>query len=52
VPPGRYDMVVRKRVSDNPTPLLVPVGTFVQDVVIILAPFTGEYKEGKSRRPY
>jgi len=38
--------------GDKPTPLLVPDGTFVEDVVITLTPFTGEYKEGKSRRPY
>jgi len=35
-----------------PQPLEVAQGTFVEGVRIVLEPFTGEYKEGKSRRPF
>ena len=38
--------------GDNPTPVSVTEGEFVTDIKIVLAPFTGEYKAGKSRRPY
>ena len=36
----------------EPTPLKVTEGSFVEDIKIVLSPFTGTYKEGKSRRPY
>ena len=36
----------------EPTPVAVADGAFVEGVEIILTPFTGTYKEGKSRRPY
>lgn len=38
--------------GDDPTPVSVSEGEFVTDVEIVLTPFTGEYKAGKSRRPY
>jgi hypothetical protein len=38
--------------GETPTPVSVSKGTFVTDVKIVLTPFTGEYKAGKSRRPY
>jgi len=38
--------------GDTPAPLQVKDGSFVEDVVITLTPFTGTYKPGKSRRPY
>ncbi len=36
----------------EPTPVKVADGAFVEGVRIVLTPFTGTYKEGKSRRPY
>lgn len=36
----------------TPQPLTVAKGSFVEGVSIVLEPFTGEYKEGKSRRPF
>jgi hypothetical protein len=36
----------------TPTPVSVSKGKFVTDIKIVLTPFTGEYKAGKSRRPY
>ncbi|PLX74271.1 MAG: hypothetical protein C0615_09595 [Desulfuromonas sp.] len=36
----------------EPTPVNVDEGQFVEGVEIVLTPFTGTYKEGKSRRPY
>lgn len=38
--------------GDNPQPVTVAEGRFVEDVRIVLTPFAGEYKAGKSRRPY
>jgi hypothetical protein len=38
--------------GDIPTSISVSKGTFVTDIKIVLTPFTGEYKAGKSRRPY
>lgn len=38
--------------DDTPTPVSVAKDEFVTDIKIILTPFTGEYKAGKSRRPY
>jgi hypothetical protein len=35
-----------------PQPVTVVEGAFVEKVKIVLTPFTGEYKQGKSRRPY
>jgi len=37
--------------NETPTPVEVKEGTFVEDIRIVLTPFTGTYKEGKSRRP-
>jgi len=37
--------------GDTPTPVMVDDDQFVEDVRIVLTPFTGVYKEGKSRRP-
>ncbi len=37
--------------GDEPTPVTVTQGGFVENLKIELTPFTGEYKEGKSRRP-
>jgi len=37
--------------DDAPMPVTVEDGRFVEGVRIVLTPFTGEYKEGKSRRP-
>jgi len=36
----------------EPMPIKVLEGKFIEDVKIVLTPFTGTYKEGKSRRPY
>jgi hypothetical protein len=36
----------------TPQPMQVPKGTFVEGVRIVLEPFAGEHKEGKSRRPF
>lgn len=38
--------------GDAPQPVAVVKGEFVEQVKIVLTPFTGEYKQGKSRRPY
>ena len=38
--------------DDTPTSVSVSKDEFVTDIKIILTPFTGEYKAGKSRRPY
>jgi len=38
--------------GDQPKPLAVKKGSFVEDVTLVLTPFTGTYKPGKSRRPY
>jgi len=38
--------------GDQPQPLTVKKGTFIEDVTLVLKPFEGEYKPGKSRRPY
>lgn len=38
--------------GDQPTPITVEKGKFVEGIDIELEPFAGEYKEGKSRRPY
>jgi hypothetical protein len=38
--------------GENPQPVAVAEGQFVEQVRIVLTPFSGEYKEGKSRRPY
>ncbi|PLY01581.1 MAG: hypothetical protein C0623_05265 [Desulfuromonas sp.] len=36
----------------DPAPITVSKGAFVKEIEIVLTPFTGTYKEGKSRRPY
>ncbi len=36
----------------EPTPVAVADGSFTEGIKITLTPFTGDYKEGKSRRPY
>jgi hypothetical protein len=38
--------------DETPIPVSVTKGQFVSEIKIILTPFTGEYKAGKSRRPY
>ncbi len=38
--------------GEQPTPLQVLKGRFLEDVDLVLTPFSGEYKPGKSRRPY
>lgn len=38
--------------GDTPTPVSVTQDEFVTDIEIVLTPFSGEYKAGKSRRPY
>lgn len=38
--------------GETPQPVQVQQGQFVENIRIILTPFTGEYKQGKSRRPY
>ena len=37
--------------GETPTPIAVEKGAFVEDVVIEMHPFVGEYQAGKSRRP-
>lgn len=37
--------------DSEPQPLQVEEGTFVEDIQIVMTPFDGEYKPGKSRRP-
>ncbi len=37
--------------SAEPQPLNVEKGSFIEDVEIVMTPFSGEYKPGKSRRP-
>lgn len=44
-PYGRYGGV-------EPQPVQVQAGRFIEDVRIVLEPFTGEYEPGKSRRPF
>lgn len=38
--------------GNQPTPVTIEQGHFVEGIVIELEPFAGEYKEGKSRRPF
>jgi hypothetical protein len=38
--------------GQTPTPVVVEKGHFVEGLIIEMAPFAGEYKPGKSRRPY
>jgi hypothetical protein len=38
--------------GENPEPVAVTEGTFVENIRIVLTPFSGNYVEGKSRRPY
>lgn len=38
--------------GESPQPVAVIKGEFVDNVRIVLTPFAGEYKQGKSRRPY
>lgn len=38
--------------GDEASPVTVEKGSFVEDVTLTLVPFDGEYKPGKSRRPY
>lgn len=38
--------------GEDAAPLTVEKGSFVEDVTLTLTPFDGEYKPGKSRRPY
>lgn len=38
--------------TDKPTAVTVKKGKFVEGVMIEMAPFTGAYQEGKSRRPF
>ncbi len=38
--------------SGEPQPLKIKEGEFVEDLKIVMEPFAGEYKPGKSRRPY
>ena len=38
--------------GDNPTPVQVTDGTFVEGIRIEMGPFSGEYEPGKSRRPF
>lgn len=38
--------------GESPQPVAVVKGEFVDNVRIVLTPFAGEYKQGKSRRPY
>ncbi|TYO99298.1 carboxypeptidase family protein [Geothermobacter ehrlichii] len=42
---GRYG-------GDKPRSVRVKKGEFVEGITLVLTPFTGEYKSGKSRRPY
>lgn len=48
----RHGELYGKLGGDQPQPLQVRKGEFVEDVTLILTPFEGEYKPGKSRRPY
>lgn len=38
--------------EEDPQPVRVRTGNFVEGVTIRLVPFAGEYKKGKSRRPF
>jgi hypothetical protein len=38
--------------NETPTAVSVNEDEFITDIKIVLRPFTGDYKEGKSRRPY
>ncbi|MCK4506891.1 MAG: hypothetical protein KAU27_00010 [Desulfuromonadales bacterium] len=38
--------------GENPVLLDVATGSFVKDVQIVMTPFTGTYKPGKSQRPF
>ncbi len=38
--------------NETPIPVKLNKGEFITDIKIVLTPFTGEYKVGKSRRPY
>ncbi len=38
--------------GENPVLLNVATGSFVKDVRIVMAPFSGTYKPGKSQRPF
>lgn len=38
--------------GDAPTQVKVDSGAFVKDIRIVMTPFSGEYKPGKSRRPF
>jgi hypothetical protein len=38
--------------GETPQPVTVSKGSFVEGISIVLEPFAGEYKAGKSRRPY
>lgn len=59
---GSYYLSARIQVYDMPrpgepygkleTPITVAKGKSIDDVTIIVEPFTGDYQSGKSRRPY
>jgi hypothetical protein len=38
--------------GDNPTQVSVDSGEFIKDIQIVMSPFSGDYKPGKSRRPF
>ncbi len=38
--------------DDQPQPIKVKKGEFVEGITLVLTPFTGTYTPGKSRRPY
>lgn len=38
--------------GDNPTEIKVNSGRFVENIQIVMSPFTGNYQPGKSRRPF
>lgn len=38
--------------GDDPAPVRVAEGSFVENLNIVMEPFTGEYTPGKSRRPF
>ncbi len=38
--------------GENPTLVKVDTGKFVKNVQILMSPFAGEYKPGKSQRPF
>lgn len=38
--------------GDTASPVTVATDSFIENIRIVLTPFTGTYKEGKSRRPY